>query len=149
MRIYSAKIAKPEILSATKTLTKQECDEKVYASLYKHSVIGQSRLTGKSMGICLKRYLVRAVYFLGNLTGQLENGMVKNAEGVSFEKPLIKEYAAKRSATYVGIGIVSSLNLEERSTAAAESFYTPSRMVISSAFVASSYITIIVDEGFS
>ena len=46
---------------------------------------------------------MRAVYFLGNLTGQLENGMVKNAEGVSFNKPLIKEYAAKRSATYVGV----------------------------------------------
>ena len=63
--------------------------------------------------------------------GQLENGMVKNAEGVSFEKPLIKEYAAKRSATYVGVATVDNLNLEERSTATTEGIYTSSRMVIS------------------
>ena len=55
-----------------------------------------------------------------NLTGQLENWMVKNAEGVSFKKPLIKEYAAKRSATYVGVARVGNLNLEECSTAATE-----------------------------
>ena len=73
-----------------------------------------------------------------NLTGQLENWMVKNAEGVSSKKPLIKEYAAKRSATYVGVATVGNLNLEERSTAATEGIYTPSRMVISSAFVISS-----------
>ena len=83
------------------------------------------------MGIFPKRYLVRAVYFLGNLTGQLENETVKNAEGVSFEKPLIKEYAAKRSATYVGVATVDNLNLEERSTATTEGIYTSSRMVIS------------------
>ena len=47
--------------------------------------------------------------FLGNLTGQLENGMVKNAEGVSFVKPLKRE----RSEALWGLTVLRNLYFED------------------------------------